>query len=104
MATRRETDDADAPGIDAPLASSAAHQADGALRILKRAPGRFAFGFIGTARHAVFQDNACDANGIEPGSDFFAFELPKKVPIAAAGADQDRRSAVLVLKRSMEGD
>src|SRR5262245_55132034 len=39
MASRRKSDDAGAVGIDAPLFGLTAHQADGALRILERAPG-----------------------------------------------------------------
>src|SRR5581483_1506087 len=52
MAARREADHADALGIDAPLLGLAAHQADGALRVLERTPGRLALWLVGAARRA----------------------------------------------------
>src|SRR5437867_1652645 len=101
MAARREPDHADALGIDAPFRGAVAHEADRALSILERASGRLTFGLIGAARHTVLQDDAGDANGVEPGSYLFAFELPVQVPVAAARAYQHRGSTLSVRERSI---
>ena len=58
MAAGREARDADLLRIDAPLAGSAPHQADGSLRILERAPGWLALDLIGPSRHTVLEDDA----------------------------------------------
>src|SRR5207249_3978061 len=72
MAARRETDHADALGIDTPLLGVAAYQADGPLSILKRTTGRLPFRLIGAARHPVLEENSGDALRSQPGSDLLA--------------------------------
>src|SRR2546426_179567 len=80
---RRETDNADALRINAPLLGFAAHEPDGPLSVLKRTPGRFALGFTRAARHPILEDNAGHANGVEPVGDLLAFQLPVEIPIAS---------------------
>src|SRR5689334_17957073 len=96
MATRRESHDADSLRIDSPFLRPSSHHTDGALRILERTTRRFSFGFLGTARHAILEDNASHADRVQPCGDFFAFQLPVKVPVTAARTNQHRRSDVLV--------
>src|SRR5262245_28671430 len=98
MAARRETHRPDALWIDAPLFGFAPHQTDCPLGVLKWASSRLTFGFIGAARHAVFEDDAGYANRVQPGRDFLAFQLPVEVPVAASGTDQDRGPGVLIFQ------
>src|SRR5262249_16838013 len=98
-----EADDADALGVDAPLLGLAADQADGPLGVLQRPAGRLAPGVVGAARHAVFQDDAGDAERVQPGGDLLALELPEQVPVAATGADEDGRADVPVLRGAVDG-
>src|SRR5262249_4271653 len=105
MASRRKADDADAPGIDAPLLGLAAHQADRALRVLEWTPGRvLTCDVIGTAWHPVLEQNPGHADRVEPGGDFLALKLPPEVVVAASWANQHRRPRVLVLRRAIDGD
>ena len=47
-------------------------------------------------RHAIFQQPAGNANGVEPCADLRAFKVDGQDVIAPAGADQDGRAGVLV--------
>src|SRR5262245_31117946 len=102
MPSRRKADDADALGIDAPLLGLAAHQADGALRILEWAPGRvFTWGVIGAAWHPVLEQNAGYADRVEPGGNFLPLKLPPEVVVTASRANQHRRPRVFFLHRAI---
>src|SRR5947199_376466 len=59
---------------------------------------------VGAAWHAVLEHDTGDALRIEPRGDFLGFDLPEEGVIAAPRTDQHRRSIVLVLGRSYEGD
>jgi hypothetical protein len=78
--------------------------ADGALGVLERPPGRLALDIVGPARDTVLEDDPGHALCIQPGGDFLAFQLPVEVPVAAAGADEDRGPSVLVLRRPIDGE
>src|SRR5439155_19344006 len=90
--------------IDAPFTGLAPYQADGPLSILERATGRFALGLIGPAWHPVLEDHASDANRIQPASDFFAFQLPVQVPIAASWTYQHSCPSAASLCRPINRD
>ncbi|MEI9898717.1 MAG: hypothetical protein WDN28_33890 [Chthoniobacter sp.] len=86
MAARGEAEDADARGIEVPFLRPGAHEAEGALDILQR---RDVFLQAGTLGHAILEEHAGDAEGIEPLADFGALEIQGEDAVAAAGADDD---------------
>src|SRR5437868_7738941 len=104
MTACRKAHHADPLRVDAPLPGFAADQTHGALRILKRATGGLALGLVRAARHAVLQDDTRHAERIDPGSHFLAFELPVKVPVAAARTDQHCGAAIVSLCRAIDRD
>src|SRR5262245_47600038 len=105
MPSRRKADDADALGIDAPLLGLAAHQADGALRILEWAPSRvFTWDVVGAAWHPVLEQDAGYADRIEPSGNFLTLKLPPEVVVAASRANQHRRPCALVLRGAIDRD
>ena len=85
MAAGGKTDYADVS--DAPLPSPASHQAHRALCVLHWTARRLFLGFTGTARHTILQDDPGDSNRVQPGSDFFALELPIQIPVSPARAN-----------------
>src|SRR5262245_38159176 len=104
MPARREADHAQAPGIDAPLVGFTADQSEGALGILEGTSSRLPLNIIGAARYAVLEEDAGDAEGIEPFGHLFAFQLPEQVPVTSARTDQHRSAGVLLLGRPINGD
>src|SRR5437660_825299 len=98
MTTRGEADHADLLRVGAPLLRLAPHQADSSLSVLERTGGRHSLDVARPARTAILEDDASDADRVEPGGDFFALDVPAQVVIAAAGTDQHRRSGVFVLR------
>src|SRR5207253_9581043 len=96
VAARRKSHHADPLRMDAPLAGFAPDQADGALGILERAARRLSLGFIGVAGNAVLEDDAGDANRVQPGGDFLALKLPVEVPVPASWTNQHRGSRLLI--------
>src|SRR6185437_13982337 len=87
-----------------PLLGLAAYQTQRALSILQRTERRFVLGLIGTARHTVFQDDAGDANRVEPLRNLGAFEIPGEYVVAAARTDHDRRAGVFLLGGTIDGE
>ena len=86
MRSGGKAEDADAIGIDVPLGGVRADDAEGALRVLQGG-GRFRIG--AGVGHAVFHQDAGDADGVEPVADFGAFEIDGEDVVAAAGEDDD---------------
>ncbi len=79
-------------GIDAPFCRVGANKADGALGVFE---GGGRFGEIGAGvRDAVLEQDAVDADGVEPVADFGAFEVDGEDGVASAGEDDDRRAGV----------
>src|SRR5262249_41905035 len=103
VAARREAHHADLLRIDAPVPGLAAHQADGALRVLDRAQRRLALDVARPPRAAVPEGDGGDAERVQPGGYFLAFHVPAQVVVAAAGADQHGDARVL-LRRPIDRD
>jgi len=87
-----ETERADTFWIDAPFCCVLADEAEGALRILQGSGG---FGVGAGAGHAVFEQNAVDAGGIEPVADLGAFKIDGQNVVTAAGKDHDGRAGAV---------
>ena len=92
-----ETEYADAMRVDVPLGGTGADEAEGALGILKRGGG---FGIRTGIGHAVFDQDAVDAGGVQPIADFGAFEIDGQDAVSAAGKHQDGRAGVVALGRN----
>src|SRR3954454_23868749 len=95
MASGRETDHADSLGIDCPIGRLAANKADGPLGVEQRPWRWVGTNFARPTWDAVLENDAGDADGIQPGRNFFAFQFPKQVPVATTRADDHGRAGVL---------
>ena len=94
MGSRRKAEDADAMRVDVPVRGMGANDAEGALRILK---GGCGFWVRPGVRHAVFQQHAGDADGVEPIADFGAFEVDGETPVAASGKNDNGGAGVVLV-------
>ena len=81
MTAGGETHGPDAVAGDVPFGGALADESDRPLDILERA--------VLVAGHAVFEDDAGDAERVEPSSDFGAFFVVGEDAVAAARADDD---------------
>ena len=92
VAAGGESQHADAGGVDAPFLAR-----DRTTRKARWAScsGRGVADGAFMGRHAVFQQHAGDADGIQPLADFGAFEIEGQDTVAAAGRDDDRCAGVL---------
>ena len=72
------------------------HQTHGALDILKCSTS--------VVRHAVFENDAGDANGIEPCRNFSSFFVESENAVASTGADDHGRSRLISLRSFEDGD
>src|SRR5262245_27918287 len=104
MSARRETDDTDPVRGHTPLLCLAPHESNGALGVLQRPAGGFAFRLTGSSWYAIFQDDPGHADGVEPRRNLLTLQLPVEVPVTAAGTDDDRGPGVFVLGRPIDTD
>ena len=86
MSTGGEAEDADAVGVDVPLGGVRAGDAHGLLRVFEVGG---VFGVVLGEGDAVLHQHAGDADGVEPGADFGAFEIVGEDAVASAGKDDD---------------
>jgi hypothetical protein len=94
-----EADDADFVGIDVPVGGVGAGDAHGLLRVFEVGRvGRVA-AFFG---HTVFDEEAGDADGVEPVADIEAFAIPCEDAIATAGKDEDGGMGVVAAGRRID--
>src|SRR5579863_10369023 len=89
MGAGGKSERADSIRIDMPFGGVKAHEAEGALRILKGG-GRFGVG--AGVRHAIFYEDAGDAGGVEPIADFGPFEVDGEDAVSASGKDDGGRA------------
>ena len=93
MCSGRKAEDADPVRIDVPFRGMLAHDAKGALRVLQ---GGGRFGIRACVGHAIFYEDAGDADGVEPVADLGAFEIDGEDLIASAGKDHHGSAGVLL--------
>ena len=86
-------------GIDGPLGGMLAREAEGALRILQSGGGFGIRASVGDA--AVLDQQTIHADGVEPVTDFGAFEVDGEDGIASARKDNDSRAGVVVFWREI---
>ena len=100
VASGGEAERADAVGIEVPFGSVSTGDAHGLLRVFEIAS---VFGVMLLERDAVFDEDAVDADGVEPGADLGAFEIVGEDAVASAGEDNDGGAGVVVCGRGIEG-
>ena len=96
VATRGEAQNADAVGVDVPLAGMRADEPESPLRVLKRGRGLGIGPGIGDA---VFEQNASDAGRVKPVAHLRALEINGKDMITASGKYHDYGAGVLARGR-----
>ncbi len=97
MPARRKAEYADAFCIDAPLARVLPHHPHSTLRILQR---RGMWRVLVATRHAILQYARSDADRVQPLGDLRSLLVPGEMIVAAARADDHRRTICLVGGRS----
>src|SRR3954469_20623964 len=102
MAAGRKTGHADA--FNSPLLPFAADDPERALRILQWPARRFFLRFTCSPRNAVLEDNARDADRVQPRRDLFSFEFPIKIPISSTRTNEHRRPARFAFRRAIDRD
>ncbi len=99
-----EAHDADVGGIDVPVGGVGAGEAHGLLGVFEvRGVGGIVAGVARGLGNAVFDQDAGDANGVEPVAGVGAFAVRYENAIAAAGEDENRGSSVFVV-RGIDGE
>jgi len=96
-----EADDADLGGIDMPLAGVGTGEAHGLLGVFEIG------GVIGVVlffRDAVFDEQAGDADGVEPIAGVSAFAVPGEADVASAGKDEGGGAGVFVRGGWVDGE
>ena len=101
VAAGGKTEHPDAFGIYSEFWGALAQEAHGALGILKRG-GMFLETFA--PGHAVFEQGAGDADGIEPFADLGAFEIEGQDVVPTPGADQHGGAGILGFLGSIKGE
>ena len=100
VAAGGEAENADAVRIDVPLRGMGADNPEGPLGILEGGRGLGIGAGIG---HAVFEQDAGDAGGVEPVAHFRAFEVDGQDAVTASGKNHNGGARVLALGR-VEGE
>jgi len=96
-----EADDADLGGVDVPFAGVGAGEAHGLLGVFEIG------GVVGVVlffRNAVFDEQAGDADGVEPIAGVCAFAVPCEADVASAGKDEGGGAGVFVCGRWVDGE
>ncbi len=95
-----EAHDADVGGIDVPLSGVGAGEAHGLLGVFEiRGVGRIVAGVAWGLGNAVLDEDAGDADGVEPVAGVGSFAVGYEDAVAAAGEDEDRGAGVLAVGR-----
>jgi len=95
-----EAHDTDVGGIDVPFGGVGAGETHGLLGVLEvRGVGGIVAGVAWRLGNAVFDEDAGDADGVEPVAGVGAFAVGYEDAIAAAGKDEDRGAGVLAVGR-----
>ena len=87
MRSGGEADNTDTMGVDVPLGGMGTGDAHGLLCVFEVFR---VFWVVGGLGHAVFDQNAGDADGVEPGADLGAFEAVRETNVGSAGTDERR--------------
>src|SRR2546430_12401925 len=101
MAAGGKTEHADALRVNAPLLCVAAHKAERTLRVWQR---RRVFLQTLPLRHAILQEDAGDADRIEPLAHLRPFQVQREDVVAAARTNNHGRARVPVRRRTIDGD
>ena len=104
VAAGGEAEHPDLRGIDVELLGPTTNEPDRALGVDEGDLRGRVLGVFGAARHPVLEDERGHPDGVQPGRDFFAFEVPGEDVVPAARGDHDRRAARLVRGRGEHGE
>ena len=100
----REAHDADVGGVEVPVGGVGAGEAHGLLGVFEvgGVGGVVAGGAVGLG-NAVLDEDACDADGVEPVAGVGAFAVGDEDVVAAAGEDEDGGAGVVIV-RGIDGE
>ena len=106
VGTGGEAHDADVRGVDVPVGGVGAGDAHGLLGVFKvGGVGGIVAGFAAGLGDAVFDEDAGDAEGVEPVAGVETFAVPGEHLVAAAGEDEDGGAGVgAVVARGEDGE
>ncbi len=92
-----EAHNADVGGVDVPVGSVGAGEPHGLLRVFEvRGIGGIVAGFAERLGNAVLDEDAGDADGVEPVAGVESFTVPGENLVASAGEDEDGGAGVVV--------
>ncbi len=95
-----EAHDADVGGIEVPVGGMGAGEAHGLLGVFEiGGVGGIVAGVAVGLGYSVLDEDAGDADGVEPVAGVEAFAVPGEDAVAAAGEDEDGGSGVLAVRR-----
>ncbi len=95
-----EAHDADVGWVDVPVGGVGAGEAHGLLRVFEIVGvGGIVAGLACGLGDAIFDEDAGDADGVEPMAGVGAFAVGYDDAVAAAGEDEDRSAGVLAMRR-----
>jgi len=95
-----EAHDADVGGVDMPFVGVGAGETHGLLGVFEiGGVGGIVAGVALGLRHSVFDEDAGDADGVEPVAGVAAFAVRYEDAVGAAGKDEDGGSGVLAMGR-----
>ena len=95
-----EAHDADVGGVEVPFGCVGAGEAHGLLGVFEvRGVGGIVAGFACGLGDSVFDEDAGDADGVEPVAGVGAFAVGDEDAVAAAGEDEDGGAGVLAVGR-----
>ena len=92
VGSSREAEDADPVRVDSPVGGMGADDTESPLGILE---GSRRLGIGPGIGHAVFEQGACDAGGVEPVAYLGAFEVDGQDPVSTSGKDDNGGAGVL---------
>lgn len=101
VASGGESQGPDAFGVETPARTMIPKESHGSLGILQRCR---VSGAVGSGGHPVFEQGAGDAQIIQPGADFGAFQIEGENVVASPGADQDGGPGVAVGGWPVQGE
>ena len=95
-----EAHDADVGGVEVPVGGVGAGEAHGLLRVLEVVwVSGIVAGFAGGLGYSIFDEDAGDADGVEPVAGVGTFAVGDEDAVAAAGEDEDGGASVLAVGR-----
>jgi len=96
-----EAEDADFARVDVPVGGVGAGEAHGLLRVFEVGGVGGVTAFFGDA---VLDEEAGDADGVEPVADVEAFAVPCEDFVGAAGEDEDGCVGIVAGGRGVDGE